>query len=106
MSIEKNIEPSYYIFGNKPKGEYEDSIWDTSTILETKEYYFTTSDNLTYKPKKGDIVIFKEFNTKIYWVQAILDSDKEEVDKDGDKVIRFKLKDVKIWLYKISTDSV
>jgi len=106
MSIEKNIEPSYYIFGNKPKGEYEDSIWDTSTILETKEYYFTTSDNLTYKPKKGDIVIFKEFNTKIYWGQAILDSDKEEVDKDGDKVIRFKLKDVKIWLYKISTDSV
>ncbi|HEY5463148.1 MAG TPA: AAA family ATPase [Hanamia sp.] len=101
-----NTEPNYFIFGNKPKGEYEDSIWDTSTILETKEYYFTTSDNLTYKPQKGDVVIFKEFNTKVYWGQAIIDSNKEEIDKDGEKVIRFKLKSVKIWLYKISTDSV
>ncbi|MCU0440348.1 MAG: AAA family ATPase [Raineya sp.] len=106
MSIQNMIEPNYFIFGNKPKGEYEDSFWDTSTILETKEYYFTTSDNLTYKPKKGDIVIFKEFNTKIYWGQAILDSDKEEVDKGGEEVIRFTLKEIKIWLYKVSTDSV
>lgn len=87
-------------------GEYEDSIWDTSTILDTKEYYFTTSDNLTYKPTKGDVVIFKEFNTKVYWGQAILDSDKEVVDKGGEIVIRFRLTDVKIWLYQISTDSV
>lgn len=102
----KNTEPNYFIFGNKPMGEYEDSFWDTSTILETKDYYFTTSDNLTYKPKAGDIVIFKEFNTKIYWGQAILDSDAEQIEKEGEKVIRFKLRDVKIWLYKINTDSV
>jgi hypothetical protein len=104
--ILKNTAPNYFIFGNRPKGEYEDSFWDTSTILETKEYYFTKSDNLTYKPRKGDIVIFKEFYTQVYWGQAILDSDKEEVNKDGEIVICFKLKDIKIWLYKISTDSV
>lgn len=102
----ENRKLNYFIFGNKPQGEYEDSFWDTSTILDTKEYYFTTNDNLTYKPKKGDIVIFKEFNTKVYWGQATLDSDKEDVDMDSDKVVRFKLKDVKIWLYKISTETV
>jgi len=106
MSIEKIIEPNYFIFGNKPKGEYEDSFWDTSTILETKEYYFTTNDNLTYKPKRGDVIIFKEFNTKIYWGQAVIDSDKEEVKQENDVVIRFKLKDIKIWLYKLDTDAV
>lgn len=106
MDSVTNIETNYFIFGNKPKGEYEQSFWDTNTILQTKEYYFTTSDKLTYKPKKGDVVIFKEFNSKIYWGQAILDNDKEKVEKDGKKVIRFTLKDVKIWLYKISTDTV
>ncbi|SFQ15562.1 McrB family protein [Parafilimonas terrae] len=106
MSNEINIAPNYFIFGNKPPGEYEDSFWDTSTILETKEYYFTTNDNLTYKPKRGDVIIFKEFNTKIYWGQAVIDSDKEEVKQDADVVIRFKLKDVKIWLYKLDTDAV
>jgi 5-methylcytosine-specific restriction protein B len=97
---------SYFIFGNKPSGEYEGSFWDTSTILQTKEYYFTTSDNLTYKPKINDIVIFKEFNTKIYWGQAIIDSNAEQIEKEGEKVIRFRLRDIKVWLYKISTDSV
>jgi 5-methylcytosine-specific restriction protein B len=97
---------TYFIFGNKPSGEYENSLWDTSTILKTKEYYFTISDKLTYKPKINDIVVFKEFNTKIYWGQAILDSNAEQIEKEGKKVIRFRLKDIKIWLYKISTDSV
>lgn len=106
MSIEKIIEANYFIFGNKPKGEYEDSFWDTNTILETKEYYFTTNDNLTYKPKRGDVIIFKEFNTRIYWGQAVLDSDKEEVKQENDVVLRFKLKDIKIWLYKLDTDAV
>lgn len=101
-----NNKPNYFIFANKPKGKYENSIWDTSIILGTSEYYFTTKDKLTNKPQKGDVVIFKEFDTKVYWGQAILGSNKEEVDKDGEKVIRFKLKNVRIWLYKISTDSV
>jgi hypothetical protein len=92
-------EPNFFIFGNKPHGEYEDSFWDTSTILEKKEYYFTSKDKLTYKPKKGDVVIFKEFNTKIYWGQAIIGDDKEEVEKEGNVVIRFKLKDIRLWLY-------
>jgi len=99
-------EPNFFIFGNKPHGEYEDSFWDTSTILEKKEYYFTSKDKLTYKPKKGDVVIFKEFNTKIYWGQAIIGDDKEEVEKEGNVVIRFKLKDIRLWLYKLDTDAV
>ena len=106
MVRDNNIETNYFIFGNKPKGEYEQSFWDTTTILQTKEYFFSTSDKLTYKPKTGDVVIFKEFNSKIYWGQAILDSDNEEVDRDGNKVIRFTLKDVKIWLYTVNTDEV
>ncbi len=89
-----------------PKGEYIDTFWDTSTILETKEYYFRPSDKLTHAPKKGDIVIFKEFRNKIYWGQAVLDSDKEDIDHDDNKVIRFSLRDINIWFYKINTDSV
>jgi len=106
MSTDTISEKNYFIFGNKPTGEYEDSIWDTSTILETKEYYFTIKDNLTYKPHKGDIVVFKEFNTKTYWGEAILDSDKEEITRDDEIVVRFRLRDIKIWLYKLNTDSV
>jgi hypothetical protein len=106
MDSQVNNNISYFIFGNKPQGEYEDSFWDTSTILETKEYYFKPNVKLTDKPRKGDIVIFKEFDSKVYWGQAILDSGKEEVRTGNETVIKFLLKDVNRWLYQVNTDFV
>lgn len=102
--VNKNI--NYFIFGNKPPGEYEDSLWDTSTILETEEYYFSPNVKLTDKPRKGDIVIFKEFGSKIYWGEAILDSGKEEIKNGDETIIKFLLTDVKKWLYQVNTDLV
>lgn len=32
-----------WIFSNNSPGSYEDSDFDTSTILKTKHYYFKTS---------------------------------------------------------------
>ncbi len=106
MDKQSNNEISYFIFGNKPIGEYGDSFWDTSTILETEEYYFSPNVNLTDKPRKGDIIIFKEFGSKIYWGEAILDSCNEEVKKGDETVIKFLLTDVKKWLYQVNTDLV
>jgi 5-methylcytosine-specific restriction protein B len=99
-------QPAYFIFGNKPTGEYQGSIWDTENILETKEYYFVDFMRLAHKPRKGDIVIFKEFGNKIFWGEAILNSHKEDITLNGDNVIRFKLRNIKKWFYSLRTDRV
>ncbi|MGA9652234.1 McrB family protein [Pedobacter sp.] len=98
--------PEYFIFGNKPTGEYQGSIWDTENILETKEYYFVDSMKLAHRPKKGDVVVFKEFGNKIFWGEAILDSAKEEINHGNDTVIRFKLKAIKKWFYSLRAGRV
>lgn len=99
-------KPAYFIFGNKPTGEYAGSIWDTENILETKEYYFNEGVRLLHKPSKGDIVVFKEFDNKIFWGEAILANDGQEIEHDGKTVKRFTLKDIKKWLYSIRTSPV
>jgi len=97
---------NYFIFANKPRGEYSGSFWDTASILNTGEYCFTLEDKLTYKPKTGDKIIFKEFTTQVYWGQATLESSGKEIERDDGKVIMFRLRDIIKWLYHLKTTSV
>ena len=53
--------PNIWIFSNNRKGHYEDSDWDTSTILKTKNYYFKESEPNRQNVKKGDTVLFREY---------------------------------------------
>lgn len=102
----EDIKIQYFIFGNKPSGKYQDSIWDTRTILETGEYYFLSSVNLLYKPQIGDKVIFKEFDNKIYWGEAEIENKINEFEIEDGMVTGFKLKNIKKWLFKLKTDVV
>ncbi|RBW57588.1 restriction endonuclease [Tenacibaculum sp. E3R01] len=97
---------NYYIFANKPKGEYDNSIWDTNNILVTKKYYIDSTLGLVDKPKVGDVIIFKEFVTKIYWGEAIISSiNKVSTGKDS-SAICYDIIEVKKWLYNVDTDGL
>ncbi len=100
--------PSYFIFANKPKGEYSDSIWDTKSILESGEYYFETTDKLTYAPQIGDIIVFKEFGSKVFWGEAVIEENKKEIFNDEAKryVIRFLIDKITIWPKAIEVSNV
>jgi len=63
-----------WIFSNKYIGCYEDSDWDTSTILKTKHYYFKESESNRSKVKKGDIVLFREYASG-FWGSCEIVSD-------------------------------
>ncbi|MBB6239947.1 hypothetical protein HDC90_004609 [Pedobacter sp. AK013] len=106
MITDNLSEPAYYIFGNKPQGQYEGSIWDTEKILETKAYYFTENVRLVNRPKRGDVVVFKEFDNKIFWGEAVLDSDGEDLKHNEKNIKKFILKDIKKWFYSLRTNRV
>jgi hypothetical protein len=63
LSCSKRSElmSNIWIFSNNRTGYYEDSDWDTSTILKTKRYYFKESEPNRHKVKKGDNVLFREY---------------------------------------------
>lgn len=52
---------SIWIFSNNRAGHYEDSDWDTSTILKHKRYYFKTSEPNRSKVAAGDRAILREY---------------------------------------------
>jgi len=70
-----------WIFSNKAEGYYEDSDWDTTTILKTKKYYFKTSEPNRSKIKKDDNVLFREYGIG-FWGHCIIVSDWVD-DKDA-----------------------
>ncbi len=55
-----------WIFSNKCEGSYQDSDWDTATILKRKQYYFATSEKNRSKVSKGDLVFLREYGTGIW----------------------------------------
>jgi len=54
---------SVWIFSNNQVGYYEDSDWDTSTILKHKHYYFKSSEPNRTKVAAGDHAILREYGT-------------------------------------------
>ncbi|MFV1974984.1 MAG: endonuclease NucS domain-containing protein [Candidatus Scalindua sp.] len=65
---------NYWIFSNNYEGSYDDSDWDTSTILNTKKYYFKQSEPNRSKVKKGDRVILREYG-KGFWGACEIEGD-------------------------------
>jgi hypothetical protein len=57
---------SIWIFSNKFVGEYEDSDWDTSTILKRKRYYFKASEPNRTRVAAGDRAILREYGAALW----------------------------------------
>lgn len=89
-----------WIFSNNSPGFYEDSDWDTSTILKTKHYYFKTNESNRAKVEKGDTVLFREYGTGFWgtcnifgdWVE-----DDGAVEKYQIKAGWFPIDNIKKW---------
>ncbi len=78
--------PNIWIFSNNRVGYYEDSDWDTSSILKTKHYYFKESEPNRSKVKKGDIVLLREYGSGFWGSCEIADDwkqDKKGMEKHG-----------------------
>jgi hypothetical protein len=59
---------SIWIFSNNKVGDYEDSDWDTSTILKYKRYYFKSNEPNRTKVAAGDRAIFREYGTGLWGI--------------------------------------
>ena len=57
---------SVWIFSNNSVGYYEETDWDTSTILKHKRYYLKSSEPNRGKVAAGDRAIFREYGTGIW----------------------------------------
>lgn len=90
-----------WIFSNNRVGYYEDSDWDTSTILKTKHYYFKESEPNRSKVKKGDIILLREYGSGFWgsceifddWVQDKKGKEKHTIDTGWfpiEKIIKWK----------------
>jgi len=93
-------KPNYWIFANKAIGEYEDSDWDTSTILRTKHYYFPENEKNRMKVKEGDVAIFREYGSG-YWGTCVVGEwvpDPDGPSKyEGTKTGWFEISKIKKW---------
>lgn len=91
-----------WIFSNNRIGYYEDSDWDTSTILKTNHYYFKESEPNRYNVKKGDTVLFREYGFGFWgsceisndWVHDDKGKEKHEIDTGWfpiDNIVKWKV---------------
>ncbi len=89
-----------WIFSNNYPGYYEDSDWDTSTIIKTKHYYFKTSEANRTKVEKGDTALLREYGSGFWgaceisgdWVE-----DKKALEKHPVKAGWFPIDNLKKW---------
>lgn len=51
--------PSYWIFSNKPQGQYGDSVWDMGWILAHRRYSLKKSEPLRAGVREGDVVYLR-----------------------------------------------
>ena len=63
-----------WIFSNNRIGYYEDSDWDTSTILKTKKYYFKESEPNRSKVLRGDTILLREYGVGFWGSCFIADT--------------------------------
>lgn len=57
---------AYWIFSNNRVGYYQDSDWDTATILKRKQYYFKANEPNRAKVTTGDTVILREYGAGLW----------------------------------------
>ncbi len=63
-----------WIFSNHSTGRYEESDWDTSTILRTKKYYFKEPERNRRHINKGDKILLREYGTG-FWGECEISDD-------------------------------
>jgi hypothetical protein len=91
---------AHWIFSNKAIGYYEDTDWDTATILRTKRYYFKTNEPNRTKVVPGDIVLFREYGVGFWGTAEISGSwihDNESTTKYSHEAGWFPITKVKQW---------
>ena len=89
-----------WIFSNNRVGYYENSDWDTSTILKTKHYYFKKNEPNRSKVKKGDQILLREYGTGFWASSEIAEdwvNDKNAIQKHGVEAGWFPIDKVKKW---------
>ena len=92
--------PSTWIFSNNYLGYYEDSDWDTSTILKTKNYYLKTSERNRANVQKGDFIFFREYGSGFWGTCEIADNwvdDNKAIEKHNIKAGWFPISNIKKW---------
>lgn len=89
-----------WIFSNNRKGYYDDSDWDTTTILETGQYYFKKTEPNRHKVKSGDLVLFREYG-RGFWGSCEISGewvdDDDGMDKHGIETGWFPIDKVSRW---------
>lgn len=92
--------PAIWIFSNNYLGYYEDSDWDTSTILKTKHYYFKTSERNRANVQKGDFIFLREYGSGFWGTCEIANNwveDNKATEKYDIKAGWFPIGNVKKW---------
>lgn len=78
--------PHIWIFSNNRIGYYEESDWDTATIVEQGRYYFKASEPNRSKVAAGDHIILREYGSGIWGSSEVSGdwvADPEAKDKYG-----------------------
>ncbi len=91
---------SIWIFSNNRVGHYEDSDWDTSTILKHKRYYFKTSEPNRSKVAAGDRAILREYGTGLWGICEVAgnwENDAEAQTKHDVEAGWFPITKVRKW---------
>ncbi len=91
---------AFWIFSNNPVGAYQDTDWDTSTILKRKQYYFKANEPNRVKVAPGDSVLFREYGTGLWGdceVTGPWAPDTDAVSKHSTEAGWFPIGKIKSW---------
>lgn len=94
---------NHWIFSNKVEGRYEDSDWDTSTILQKNRYYFKASESNRAKVSPGDTVFLREYGAGL-WGECVVGDwvdDPDAKKKHNNDAGWFPITSIKKWDVKL-----
>jgi len=74
MPKEQATRYDYWIFSNSREGHYDNSDWDTATIVKRKRYYFQLTEKNRAKIKTGDVVILRTYSDG-YWGECKIEGE-------------------------------
>lgn len=95
-----NDERTYWCFCNHYLGYYEESDWDTSTILNRRQYYFKQSERNRKNVSVGDKVLLREYGTGFWGTCEIADewiTDDEAFEKHEIEAGWFPISNIERW---------
>lgn len=90
-------KPNYWVFSNKIKGTYGDSIWDMSTILKTGQYSIAKSESNRTHVKADDIVFMRIYGDSYIGRFRVKDEWRDLLDPEEKSAGVFAMTEVEIW---------